>query len=169
MDALVGCRQRGSSSDVQSRILAVLLTALDGISRQIDGAPEGNVLVVAATNRPDVIDEALMRPGRFDKLIHVPPPLNRKDRLEILQKLTEKMPLKEVNLEVLAESTGNFSGADLKSLCREAALQRLTVDISAEFLTQEDFLKALDEMRPSLTDAQIAWYRDFEGKTQING
>ncbi|XP_059608714.1 ATPase family gene 2 protein homolog A [Phlebotomus argentipes] len=167
LDALVGCRQRGGSSDVQSRILAVLLTALDGIGRRIDGAPEGNVLAVAATNRPDVIDEALLRPGRFDKLIHVPPPVTANDRVEILRKITHNMPIEGVNLELIAKQTRNFSGADLRSLCREAALQRLTVDLSADSLTQEDFLRALAGMRPSLTDTQIAWYRDFEGNPYL--
>ncbi|XP_055691204.1 uncharacterized protein LOC129794478 [Lutzomyia longipalpis] len=166
LDALVGCRQRGTS-DVQSRILAVLLTALDGIGRRIDGAPEGNVLAVAATNRPDVIDDALMRPGRFDKLIHVPPPDSVEARREILMKITENMPLKDVDLSVIAERTRNFSGADLKSICREAALHRLTQDLSSAFLTQDDFLEALKGTKPSLTDSQIAWYADFEAKGKI--
>ncbi|GAB0098584.1 ATPase, AAA-type, conserved site [Sergentomyia squamirostris] len=167
LDALVGCRQLGRSSDVQSRILAVFLTSLDGIGRRIEGASDGNVLVIAATNRPDVIDEALLRPGRFDKLIHVPPPQSSKDRMEILLKITEKMPLRDVNLQEIAEKTQNFSGADLRSLCQEAALHRLTRDLSAKHLIHVDFTESLHEMRPSLTESQIAWYGEFEQKGKV--
>jgi len=122
-----------SSSGVQERVLSVLLNEMDGIgnntqssSREADGCLDNDVIVVGATNRPELLDAALMRPGRFDKIIFVPPP-GEKSRLEILKVATASTPLNsDVNLEEIASETEGFSGADLDNLVKEAALEAMT-------------------------------------------
>lgn len=121
IDTLVGSRGSasgaGASGDVsQERLLSTLLNEMDGV-----GGLEG-VLVVAATNRIDMIDAALLRPGRFDSIVHVPLP-SEEDRLSILQVVTRGVPLEsDVSLEDLALETEGFSGAELAALVREAAV-----------------------------------------------
>ncbi|PVU89578.1 hypothetical protein BB561_005287 [Smittium simulii] len=128
IDVIVGRRQvdssnGGSNDEVQARVLSTLLNEMDGIERF------SSILVVAATNRPDMIDDALLRPGRFDKLIYVPPPdfLGRKHIFEIKLK-NSPTSLTESDIAVLAEKTENFSGADITNLCQEAALIALRSD-----------------------------------------
>jgi transitional endoplasmic reticulum ATPase len=88
-----------------------------------------DVVIIAATNRPDIVDPAVLRPGRFDRLIYVPEP-DEKARLEILKLYTKDMPLsKDVNLQHLANTTRSYSGADLDALCREAAMNALRKDV----------------------------------------
>lgn len=96
----------------QLGVVATLLQEMDGIS-----SSQG-VIVVGATNRPDKIDGALLRPGRFDSLVHIPHP-DKKARLDVLRSLCVKMPLKDVDLDGLAEKTDLYSGADLESLTKE--------------------------------------------------
>lgn len=122
LDSIVGKRDlQGSGNSkstdvVQERVLSTLLNEMDGI----EGA--NGVLVIAATNRPDMIDEALLRPGRFDKILYVPPP-DLEGRLEILEIKTRGMKVgSDVDLGILAKRTEFFTGADLENLCREAAL-----------------------------------------------
>lgn len=119
----------GKTNDVQTRVLSTLLNEMDGIGLKVDNAssnsPSNTILVVAATNRPDMIDDALMRPGRFDKLIHVNAP-DSQSRLDILQKITKNMPIaNDVNFEDVARKTHNFSGADLFNLCNEVCFHLL--------------------------------------------
>ncbi|MEM1767500.1 MAG: CDC48 family AAA ATPase, partial [Candidatus Bathyarchaeia archaeon] len=127
IDSLAPRRGLGyADSGVTERVISQLLTEMDGIV-----ALEG-VVVMAATNRPDIVDPAILRPGRFDRLIYVPPP-DEKSRLQILKIHTRSMPLaKDVNLEVIASMTNNYSGADIEALCREAALQALRRDINTK-------------------------------------
>ncbi|PNF38587.1 hypothetical protein B7P43_G03982 [Cryptotermes secundus] len=135
IDALVGSRGHREQG-VQERVLSALLTEMDGIGVQQDSVstmyktyrgnksvcpPQINVgvVVIAATNRPDMLDNALLRPGRFDKLLYVPPPDNAA-RLAILRVLTAHIPLGDcVDLQFLALTTNLFSGADMSNLCRE--------------------------------------------------
>lgn len=87
---------------------------------------DNDIIVVGATNRPELLDAALTRPGRFDKIIHVPPP-DEASRLEILKVATASMPLaQDVNLHNIAKLTGGFSGAEIENLCQEAALKAMT-------------------------------------------
>jgi transitional endoplasmic reticulum ATPase len=112
-DAMVGGRTNANHGrTAQLGVVAALLQEMDGIS-----SSQG-VVVVGATNRPDKIDGALLRPGRFDSLVHIPHP-DESARLAVLQSLCRKMPLKDVNLKHLAERTELFSGADLESLTKE--------------------------------------------------
>lgn len=113
LDAMVGGRTNANHGrTAQLGVVAALLQEMDGIS-----SSQG-VVVVGATNRPDKIDGALLRPGRFDSLVHIPQP-DETARLAVLQSLCRKMPLKEVDLKNLAERTQLFSGADLESLTKE--------------------------------------------------
>ena len=146
------------TGEVERRVVAQLLSLMDGL------AGRGQVIVIGATNRPDDIDEALRRPGRFDREITIGVP-DKKGRLEILQIHTRAMPLeKDLDLEKLAAVTHGFVGADLSALAREAAMQALrrvlphvdpdTGDIPADILsnlyvTQADFDMALTEISPS--------------------
>jgi SpoVK/Ycf46/Vps4 family AAA+-type ATPase len=124
IDALVSSRSAGgdSSGGVQQRMLATLLNEMDGVDRT------SGVLVVAATNRLDVIDAALLRPGRFDELIYIGSPATVDDHVAILQVHTSNMPVApDVNLRALAEEclTLQLSGASISALCREAAMHSL--------------------------------------------
>ena len=126
------------------RTLMQLLAEMDGFE------PLDNVKIIAATNRPDILDEALLRPGRFDRIIIVSYP-DFKARVEILNIHTRKMNLKDVNLELIAKKTDGFTGADLKVICMEAGM--FAIRDERDYVTQEDFEKAIkkflhsDEMR----------------------
>ncbi|PSN51845.1 Spermatogenesis-associated protein 5-like protein 1 [Blattella germanica] len=165
IDALVGSRGDHREKGVQERVLSSLLTEMDGIGVHLDGVSQINceVIVIAATNRPDILDDALLRPGRFDKLLYVPPP-DKVARLDILRILTARMPLNTcVDLQALAESTDLFSGADLGNLCREAALYALTEDgMQVQQLKQKHFRHVLEHMHPSLSEQQIQWYSSYK-------
>jgi len=120
-----------------NRTLMQLLAEMDGFD------PSGNVKVIAATNRPDILDPALLRPGRFDRLIEVPLP-DFHGRLEILKVHTRKMNLRDVSLPMIAEMTDGASGADLKAISTEAGM--FAIRERREYVTQEDFLKAIDKV-----------------------
>ena len=145
------------TGEVERRVVAQLLALMDGLESR------GQVIVIAATNRPDAIDPALRRPGRFDREIEIGVP-DRDGRKEILEIHTRKMPLAEdVNLDELADATNGFVGADLEALCKEAAMHALRrvlpeVDIEKEIpaeiienlkVTREDFIEALKNVEPS--------------------
>lgn len=113
------------SHGVQERVLATLLTEMDGIEQVRD------VIVVAATNRKDLLDPALLRPGRMDTHLYIPPPDNAA-RFKILQIYTKRMPLdSSVDLKVLADQTELYTGADLENMCKEAALLALRENFHA--------------------------------------
>jgi hypothetical protein len=116
-----------------------------GSAKEISGLEElKNVVIIAATNRPDMIDPALLRPGRIDRLVLVPAP-DLKTRLEILKIHTKNMPLKDVDLKELATKTEGFSGADIEALCREAAMFALRENIKAKGSQDETFQRSLQE------------------------
>ena len=165
IDAIAQTRGFYDTSGVTYRIVNQLLAELDGIE------PLTNVVVIAATNRPDILDPALLRPGRFDKIIYVPPPDTRA-RLEILKIHTRKMPLAEdVDLELLALKTEGYSGADIAALCREAALLALRENINATRVHMRHFMKALEVIRPSITADMVKFYEDWykQARQQLPG
>jgi len=132
-----------------------LLTEMDGIVTLQD------IVVVAATNRPDMVDSAVLRPGRFDRLIYVPEP-DEKSRLQIFKIYTKDMPLtKEVDLNQLSLMTKYYSGADIESLCREAAMHALRRNVEAKEVTMNDFQEAIKEVGPSVTPEMEKWYMNF--------
>ena len=141
----------GSDSRVSERIVDQLLTSLDGLESMKD------VMVLGATNRLDILDRALLRAGRFDKILFTPPP-DKTARVEIFRIHTKEMPLKKVSLEKLAELTEGFVGADVASLCREAGLVALRESMDAGEVTQDHFMEALEKVRPSMDKETIDYY-----------
>jgi transitional endoplasmic reticulum ATPase len=124
------------------------------------------VVVIGATNRPDILDPALLRPGRFDRVIFVPPP-DYQARLQILKIHTKEMPLApDVNLGELARITEGYTGADLESVCREAALTAARENLQATTVSMRHFKAALEKVKPSITeDLKIEYeriLRDFK-------
>ncbi|KAJ3021104.1 hypothetical protein HKX48_009199 [Thoreauomyces humboldtii] len=160
LDAVVGKRSLGDGGgggdSVQERVLSTLLNEMDGIEMA------NNVLVVGATNRPDMIDAALMRPGRFDKIIYVPPP-DTVARLQILQIYTRGLSLAEdVDItDIAGTRTVRYTGADLKAVCREAAMEALRVGREASVINMEHFNAALTVVKPSLSHAMLVQYAVF--------
>ncbi len=152
IDAIAPRRGLWGDSHATERVVSQLLTEMSGLEELKD------VVVIAATNRPDILDPALLRPGRFDKLIYVPAP-NKEGRLEILKVHTKNMPVgKDVNLEEIAKRTQGYSGADLEAVCREAALFALREDINAKEVKMKHFEKALEKIKPSLSEEIIKYY-----------
>ncbi len=149
--------RRGTSMDsgVTERIVNQLLTSMDGIE-VLNG-----VVVIAATNRPDIIDPALLRAGRFDKIIYIPPP-EEEGRLKILEVHTKKMPLaKDVDLHDIARKTEGYVGADLENLCREAGMMAYRDNPDATEVNQEAFIRAMKTIRPSIDKNVIKFYNDL--------
>ncbi|XP_022225016.2 cell division control protein 48 homolog B [Drosophila obscura] len=161
IDSLVGRRTVGSGGgggQVQLRILSTLLTEMDGI---VGGSNEKHILVVAATNRPEMIDDALLRPGRFDKLIHVPAP-DLESRMALLQLHGKRMPFDEnLDLVTIVLHTEGYSGADICNLCNEAAIQTFQRDPQATKIEMQDFAKVMCKLKSSLTHSQIDAYYKF--------
>ncbi|MGQ0563056.1 MAG: CDC48 family AAA ATPase [Gemmatimonadota bacterium] len=140
---------------VTERVVNTLLAEMDGLE-ELQG-----VVVIAASNRPALLDPALLRPGRFDDLVYVPVP-NREGRLHILKIHTEKMPLApDVNLETLADRTGGYTGADLEDLTRRAGLQALRENIDTSAIPMRLFEAALKETRASVTEEMEHEYREL--------
>ena len=160
IDALATARGLGGDSLVGERVVAQLLAEMDGVK-----ALE-NVVVIAATNRPDLVDPALLRPGRFDRIIYVPPP-DFRARLEILLIHTKATPLaKDVDLEELARRTEGYSGADLELLVREATFLALREDINAKEVSMRHFEEALKKVRPSVTSDMLKFYETWLEKAR---
>jgi transitional endoplasmic reticulum ATPase len=140
---------------VTERVVNTLLAEMDGLE-ELQG-----VVVIAASNRPALLDPALLRPGRFDDLVYVSVP-DREGRLHILKIHTSKMPLgDDVNLEELADRTQGYTGADLEDLTRRAGLQALREDINTTSIPQRLFEKALKETRASVTEEMEHEYREL--------
>jgi transitional endoplasmic reticulum ATPase len=156
MDSLVPRRGLGySDSGVSERVISQLLTEMDGIVALED------IVVIAATNRPDIVDPAVIRPGRFDRLIYVPEP-DEKSRLQIFKIHTKNMPLaKDANLAELVAVTRNYSGADIEALCRESAMHTLRRDVNAKEVTMMDFQETIKKIGPSITPDMEKWYKSF--------
>jgi transitional endoplasmic reticulum ATPase len=118
-------------------------------------------VVLAATNRPDIIDSGLLRAGRFDKMIYIPPP-DEPNRLKILKVHTKAMPLgSDVTLSDIAKKTDGYVGADLENLCREAGMIAYRGNPDAIEVTQKDFLDALKSIRPSVDEEVLKFYRNL--------
>ena len=168
-DALTPKRDRGHRQE--SRLVAQLLTLMDGLESR------GRLIVLAATNRPNALDPALRRPGRFDREIYFEPP-NESDRLTLLQQFTASMPLEpQLSLESIAQSTQGYVAADLSALCREAA--QLALQSPASTLTVSHFQNALKtsggpsanrsfqlQLDSSLTWSSIGGLKDIKREIQ---
>lgn len=168
IDAIAGERGSGSDSNVTERVVSQLLTELDGLEEMED------VVVIATTNRPDLIDNALLRPGRLDRHIHVPVP-DEEARRKILEVHTRNKPLADnIDLDWLAEETEGFVGADIEALCREASMaasrelintvspDEIAESVGNVLISKEHFEAALDEVSPSVTPDVREQYKEIE-------
>jgi len=155
LDALAPRRGQSFDSGVTDRVVAALLTELDGID------PLRDVVVLGATNRPDLIDPALLRPGRLERLVFVEPP-DAAARLEILRTAGKSIPLSaDVDLEKVAAGLDGYSAADCVALLREAALTAMRRSIDAAEVTAFDLAAARRNVRPSLDPVQVESLRAF--------
>ncbi|MFY1652442.1 AAA family ATPase [Solwaraspora sp. WMMB762] len=151
VDALAPVRGQASDGGTTDRVVAALLTELDGVEAL------RNVVVIGATNRPDLVDPALLRPGRLERLVYVPPP-DGAARTEILKAAAKSVPLADdVDLTELAGSLDGFSAADCAALVRESALAAMRESLEASSVTAAHVAAARDRIRPSLDPAQVAW------------
>ncbi|XP_034517631.1 ATPase family protein 2 homolog [Ailuropoda melanoleuca] len=157
--------ERGSSSgagNVSDRVLAQLLTEMDGIEQLKD------VTILAATNRPDRIDKALMRPGRIDRIIYVPLP-DAATRREIFNLQFHSMPISnDVDLDELILQTDTYSGAEIIAVCREAALLALEEDIQANCIMRRHFTQALSTVTPRIPKSLRRFYEEYQEKSGLH-
>jgi len=160
IDAIASLRGIETDSGASERVVTQLITEMDGIQKL------ENVVVLAATNRPDLLDPALLRPGRFDKLIYVPPP-DFNARLEILRIHTRSIPLsRDVNLVELARITEGYSGADLEAVVRETVMLALRGSPFIEMVERKHFMNALELVKPSINDAIIKFYIEWGNRAR---
>ncbi len=180
IDAIAPKREE-AYGDVEKRVVAQLLALMDGLTER------GNVIVLGATNRPESVDPALRRPGRFDREVEISVP-NEDGRLEVLQIHTRGMPIdEEIDLRELASELHGYTGADIKSLCREAALKAIRrylpeIDLESEKISSEvlqtmgikliDFYDAMHEvvptaMREFYVERPKVWWQDVGGLNEI--
>ena len=143
----------GSGSDVMNRVVNQLLSSMDGVEGM-----EG-VIVVAATNRPEMIDPALLRSGRFERVLHIPPP-DVASLKEILKIHTADMPLGRFKLDDLATNLQNYTGADIEAICREAAL--IAMRAERKTVSKKHFEEAIGRVRPTVTDEMMQYYGRME-------
>jgi len=156
IDALAGKRGVETGSRVTERVLNQLLAEMDGLEELKD------ILVIGATNRPDILDHALLRPGRFDKILLVNAP-EEKGRLKVLEIHTKNMPLtKDVNLKEITKKTVGYTGADIEALAREAAMLSLRESIDSKFVRKKHFEEALKKVKPSVSKPTIEVYKKIE-------
>ncbi len=133
---------------------------LSQILTEIEEGSSSRVVVIGITNRPDILDSSLLRTGRLDLALYIAPP-DEKSRLEIIKILTKKMPLtNDVNLQEIAIATQNFSGSDLTSLCREAAVHAMRNNSSK--ISSQDFANSLKQVKPSITNEVDKWYNSVK-------
>jgi len=153
LDSIAPMRGTDTGSHVTDSVVNQLLTSIDGLESM-----EG-VVVIAATNRPDIIDQGLLRPGRFDRLVLIKSP-DEKARLEIFKIHTKGMPLdNDVDLKGLAKLCENYSGADIEALCREAAMLALRENDKVKKVSMIHFERSMDAVRASITENIIKFYQ----------
>ena len=150
VDALAPRRGGSADAGVADRVVAALLTELDGVE------PMRDVVVLGATNRPELIDPALLRPGRLERLVYVPPP-DVRARAAILKAAARNTPLADdVDLDALAAELDGYSAADCAALIREAALTAMRQSLDATEVTATQLAAARRAVRPSLDPIQLA-------------
>lgn len=156
IDSLAGKRGIELGNRVTERVLNQMLAEMDGLEELHD------IVVIGATNRPDMLDTALLRPGRFDRIIFTNVP-DKKSRLGIFKIHTRTMPLtKEISLASLAEKTEGYTGADIEAVCREAGMLALREDIKAKQVKAKHFTDALKKFGPSVTQDTLKKYKNIE-------
>jgi transitional endoplasmic reticulum ATPase len=164
LDALAPVRGSAAGEPrVTERIVNQLLSELDGLE-ELRG-----VIVIGATNRPDIIDPALLRPGRFDEIILVPVP-DRGAKREIFKVHMKRMPVAEdVILNELVDRSDNYTGADIGSVCKKAGRLALREDLNAVVVRRKHFMEALKMTEPSVTEEMIRYYQNIGGELKRKG
>jgi transitional endoplasmic reticulum ATPase len=169
LDSLAPSRGGETGNNVSERVVNQLLTELDGLEES------GNVMVIGATNRPDMIDPALIRSGRFDRLVLIGQP-DEEGREQILKIHTRDSPLApDVSLREIAERTEGYVGSDLETIGREAAIEALRDDPDATEVEMQHFRRAMESVRPTITDDLMSYYEEMKdqfkggGKEQLGG
>jgi len=163
LDSLAPSRGNEVGNNVSERVVNQLLTELDGLEEM------GNVMVIGATNRPDMIDPALLRSGRFDRLVFIGEP-EQEGREQILKIHTRNSPLApDVSLREIAEITDGYVGSDLESIAREAAMVALREDDDAEEVEMRHFRQAMENVRPTITDDIMDYYEQIEEQFKGGG
>ena len=156
-ESIAGVRRSntGEGSDVMNRVVNQLLSSMDGVESM-----EG-VIVVAATNRPEMIDPALLRSGRFERVLHIPPP--DVDSIKAILKIhSEPMPLGKFDIESFAPQLVNYTGADIEAICREAAL--ISMRAEKKSVSKKHFEEAINRVRPTITDEMMDYYNRMEAR-----
>ncbi len=161
IDTVGRARSSDDPSVIHEDIVNGLLVEMDGLSNL------KNIVVIAATNRPDILDPALLRAGRFDKIIEIPLP-DEKTREAIFKVHTKNMPIaKEVNFADMAKKTEGSSGADIENICREAGMEAIRENVKADKVKLDNFAAAMKIIRPTVTkqskDAMKKFERDAQG------
>jgi transitional endoplasmic reticulum ATPase len=154
LDAIAPARGTSHDSGATARVVNEILTSIDGLE-SLEG-----VVTIAATNRPDIIDHALLRTGRFDRLVYVGVP-GIEARKAIFAVHTKNMPLKNVSIDWLAKQTDGYVGADIEGVCREAGLIALRENIKAKKISKTHFEAALEAVKPSATEETIKYYNSI--------
>jgi transitional endoplasmic reticulum ATPase len=156
IDSLASRRGRDMGSKVTDQVLNQMLAEMDGIEDL------NEIVVIGATNRPDMLDPAILRPGRFDRLVKVMPP-GKEERLAIFKVHTKNMPLsKDISLQVLAEKTEGFTGADIEAICREAGMLALRESIETKEIKKKHFDMAMKKFGPSVNQVDVQRYNEIE-------
>ncbi len=156
IDALAGRRGTNSGNKVTERVLNQILAEMDGLEELKD------IIVIGATNRPDMLDPAMLRPGRFDKILLVNAP-DEKGRENILKIHTKNMPLaKNIKISEIAKQTEGYTGADIEALAREAAMLSLRENKEAKEVKKKHFEEALEKIKPSISKPTIEVYKKIE-------
>ncbi|WP_199849724.1 AAA family ATPase [Blastococcus sp. Marseille-P5729] len=162
VDALAPPRGQGTDGGTTDRVVASLLTELDGVEAL------NNVFVIGATNRPDLVDPAMLRPGRLDKMIYVPPP-DAEARTAILKTTAKNTPItRGVDFEEIGQELEGYSSADCAALVREAALVAMRRDMDAPKVTKADFDQAMKNIKGSLDPEQVAWLENFAEQRELS-
>lgn len=165
IDALAAERGQTQSA-VGDRVLAQLLTEIDGVEKL------SQVAIIAATNRPDIVDKALLRPGRLDSMVYVPLP-DLPTRKEIFEIHAKRMPLPVENetergqfISELADKSHGYTGAEVAAICQKAGLIALGESLQADTVTREHFLEAFDRVKPRIGEEMIAFYEEFSSRAE---
>lgn len=160
LDGMCGHRGQGGVSD---RVISQFLTELDGLPSAVSEKDQ-SLIFVAATNRPDNIDGALLRPGRIDKLLHIGLP-NALERQRIAEIQFRRMPISpDLSASYVATITEGYSGAEVVAVIKEAALRAVSISILAEHVTKEDILAASKKVQPRTRREDVEWYFNWRRK-----
>ncbi|EFA81375.1 AAA ATPase domain-containing protein [Heterostelium album PN500] len=160
MDGLA-VKRSGEGSGAVERVVSQLLTEMDGIQ------PLTNVTIIAATNRPDIIDQAILRAGRIDRILYISLP-DLPSRKEIFNIHMKKVPhTDDIDINKLAEITDGYSGAEVASICREASICAMKENIHAEFVSMRHFESAIHQVKKGITDEMIAFYAKYQEQSNL--